>query len=876
MRSGFFRWLRLGFLLLVTVGFCLLSHPSMAQILTSTSSDAIPATQLQQGRQAYGNGDYHRAVQHWQQAADAYRAAGDDLNQGIALSNLGLAYLQLGQYVEAEGAIATALTTVRALPISTQQQRMLAQGLSAQAQLQSAQGQWAEALVTLDEASDLYRQSDESPGVLRTQLNQAQILRAQGRYRQAMAKLTQVRDQLKTLPDSALKATGLRQLGDTLRLAEDVEQAATVLNTSWEIARNLALPAEESAALVSLGNVAEIDPAYGNAEGYYEEAAAIAPTPLMRLQAQVNLLRLWVAADDRLQAQPLLQAMVTQLPALPVGQSALFVRVNIAHILLNQGQDLMAPEAVANLLAETLQQAQTIQDGRGQSYALGYLGLLYQRNQQLDAAISLSQDAITLSTSLNAPSLTYRWQWQLGQQLVAQGKTTDAIAAYQAAVDTLQSLRSDLVAINPEIRFSFREGVEPIYRELVSLLLQSEDIAATPQTNLTQARDVIESLQVAELVNFFRADCVVTTPVAIEQIDPTAAVIYPIILADRLEVVLSLPGQPLNHIATPVDPTTLNRTLDNLRAAISLPSAANRAQTARTRATVDVVPGSGGGPAVTDYLPLAQQVYDWVIRPLEPQLEAAGTEVLVFVLDGALRNVPMGVLHDGEQFLIEKYALALTPSLQLLESSPLTEQSVQALVAGLSEAREEEEFPPLPFVEQEVNTIQAEAPGEVLFNQTFTTATFKEKLANVPFPIVHLATHGKFSSDPNETFILTWDDRIRASELGTLLQLGEISRGGPVEMLVLSACETATGDTRAALGLAGIAVRSGARSTLATLWQVNDRGTSVLMQRFYQQLANATAPKAEVLRQAQLSLLNSEEYEDPYFWAPFILVGSWL
>ena len=869
MRSRLFRWLRLGILLLVTTGLCLLSHPGMAQLPSSTGSDAIAATQLQQGRQAYGNGDYQRAVQHWQQAADAYGAAGDTLNQGIALSNLGLAYLELGQYAEAEGAIATALNRVRALPVSPQQQRVLAQGLSAQAQLQSAQGQWPEALVTLDEASDRYRQGNESSGVLRAQLNQAQILRAQGRYRQAMTKLAQVRDQLETLPDSALKATGLRQLGDTLRLAENIEQATAVLNTSWEIAKNLALPVEESATLVSLGNVAEIDDTYGNPQSYYRDAAAIAPTPLLRLQAQVNLLRLWVTDGSLWQAQPLLAAMLTQLPELPVGQSTLFVRVNIAHILLQQDHNLMAPGAIANLLAETLQQAQTIQDVRGQSYALGYLGLLYQRNQQLDAAIGLSQEAINLSTSINAPSLTYRWQWQLGQQLVAQGKTTDAITAYQAAVSTLQSLRSDLVAINPEVRFSFREGVEPIYRELVSLLLQSDDIAATPQTNLTQARDVIESLQVAELVNFFRADCVVTTPVEIEQIDPTAAVIYPIILADRLEVVLSLPGQPLSHVAISVDPATLNQTLDELRAAISSSEAARAA-----RATILPIQTQGSELATDAYEQPAQQVYDWLIRPLEPQLQAAGTEVLVFVLDGALRNVPMGVLHDGEQFLIEKYALALTPSLQLLESRPLTEQTAQALVAGLSEARPG--FSELPFVEQEVDTIQTEAPGELLFNQTFTTATFKEKLANSPFPIVHLATHGQFSSDPNQTFILTWDDRIRASELGTLLQLGEISRGGPVEMLVLSACETATGDNRAALGLAGIAVRSGARSTLATLWQVNDRGTSVLMQTFYQQLANATATKAEVLRQAQLSLLNSEEYEHPYFWAPFILVGSWL
>jgi len=153
---------------------------------------------------------------------------------------------------------------------------------------------------------------------------------------------------------------------------------------------------------------------------------------------------------------------------------------------------------------------------------------------------------------------------------------------------------------------------------------------------------------------------------------------------------------------------------------------------------------------------------------------------------------------------------------------------------------------------------------------------FASALTGSNFPIVHLATHGQFSSDPEQTFILAWDDRIRATELGTLLQQGELSRREAVELLVLSACETAAGDERAALGLAGVAVRSGARSTLASLWLVSDDGTAKLMDNLYQQLSSASLTKAEMLQQAQLRLLQDDNYSHPYFWAPFVLVGNWL
>jgi CHAT domain-containing protein len=155
----------------------------------------------------------------------------------------------------------------------------------------------------------------------------------------------------------------------------------------------------------------------------------------------------------------------------------------------------------------------------------------------------------------------------------------------------------------------------------------------------------------------------------------------------------------------------------------------------------------------------------------------------------------------------------------------------------------------------------------------------REQIRESSSPLVHLATHGQFSSNPEETFIVTWDNQIKVKEFEDLLRVREEKVDAkPIELLVMSACQTATGDKRAALGIAGVAVRSGARSTLATLWSVKDDSTVALIDRFYQQLAQPTASvtKAEALRQAQISLLHSKDFNHPFYWAPFILVGNWL
>lgn len=282
---------------------------------------------------------------------------------------------------------------------------------------------------------------------------------------------------------------------------------------------------------------------------------------------------------------------------------------------------------------------------------------------------------------------------------------------------------------------------------------------------------------------------------------------------------------------------------------------------------------------INDVKKLSNEVYKWLIKPLEVKLGEMKIRTLVFVLDGSLRNIPMSVLYDDKrkEYLIQKYAIALVPGLQLIDPKPLQRGKLKVLAGGVSEQREIEgrSFAPLQNVVSELQQIQSAIPkSEELLNQTFTKINVQNQIKEAPFTIVHIATHGEFSSNAEKTFILTWERLLKVKDFDTLLRLRNRTDSRAIELLVLSACQPASGDKRATLGLAGIAVRAGARSTLATLWSVEDQSTAELMNQFYKELADTTESKAEALRHAQLSLLT--KYQIPYFWAPYVLVGNWL
>ncbi|PSN80116.1 hypothetical protein C8B47_08065, partial [filamentous cyanobacterium CCP4] len=784
-----------------------------------------------------------------QPAADGFAARGAALQQVRHLNNVAQAYQQLGRWSEASSTLAQSRSLLaQQAHLTAAHQAVWGQTWTVQGNLYLAQSQPREALQAFEQAAAAYQVAGQASGVLRSQVNQARALRTAGLYRRAIALLTSLHPALAAQPPAAETAAGLRTLGELYRIVGDLEASQTTLAAALSLAERLGDTQTIAATQLSLAHTAATAGEVDAALGLYRQVVTT-PNPELRVQALIAQLSLLVRQDDLQAVGPVVDQLIPALEALPPSRLRAYGLIDAANALIDT-QTVTYRATALTWLTEALAISQTLADGRAESYALGALGKLYQTAQQVSDAIAFTRRALVRASEANAPEITYLWNAQLGYLQRSTGAVKDAIANYTAAVNTLQTLRQDLVAIDDDVRYSFRETVEPVYRHLVDLLTAP---GTADQQNLQQARAVIEALQLAELENFFREACLPVSENIDQVVDSTAqptAVLYPIILPDRLEVVLKLPQQPLTHYATAVTQAELDAKLNQLRRDAVLPHTLNRVKAE------------------------AEELYHWLIAPALPQLTDSHITTLVFVLDGALRNIPMGLLYTGDHYLIEDFGVAIAPGLQLVDPKSLPNQNLSVIIAGISEERPS--FPPLPFVEAEIRQIESALSSQVLFNQAFTVERLESVIGDSPFPVVHLATHGQFSSTPDDTFILAWDNRIPVTRLNSMLRNSEQSRQSAIELLVLSACQTATGDSRATLGLAGVAVRAGARSTLASLWNLDDETTALVMDQFYRAIQQPGTTRAEALRQAQRSLLSNPRFEHPRHWAPYVLIGNWL
>jgi CHAT domain-containing protein/uncharacterized protein HemY len=798
---------------------------------------------LAQAKALYQAGEFLRATQVWQTVAAHFAAQKDTKNQSLVLSYLALTYQQLGETKKAEASMNQALAKIK----NKSDKFIYAQILNNQGQLLINQGKLEKALGSWQHSEKLYRESKDIIGQIGTQINQAQALQSLGMYPRARTILNQVQVDLKNQPDSQLKVNVLLNLGNICRIVGEFNDAQKSFNEALNISYKLKLTSEEKVTLFNLGNLALSQQQFESALNFYQQAAS-GNSPV-ELQANIHKLELLVQLKRQSEAEQLLPEIQTQLDNQPLNQASVYAAINLVEAMLKLNENNLS--SAAKILASSVQKAKMLGNPRAESYVLGYLGKLYEKSQQWNEAKSVTLQALNLIQGISTDT-TYQWQWQMGRLLKATGDIPGAIKNYTAAVDSLQSLRQNLVAVSQDIQFNFREKVEPVYRELVDLLLQdnSKTNSKQIQINIALARQTIEALQLNEIANFFRQACLDIVSRNVEKVDSTAAVIYPIILPNRLEVILSLSGEPLRHYATNLSQEQIENIIFQMRQSL------RRTSFAKER------------------LNIAKQIYTLLIEPAIADLTKKQVKTLVFVLDGSLRNIPMAALHDGNNYLIEKFRIAIAPSLQLLNSQPLVRERLKALIGGLSQGSKE--FSYLDGVQEEIEQISKTVHSTVLLDKQFTFKALQNKVKNESFSVIHLATHGQFSSKPEDNFILLWDKRLDVQAFNSLLSTRELTDTPPIELLVLSACQTAQGDDRAALGLAGVALRSGARSTVASLWMVNDESTANFMSQFYRELLKQGATKAEALRQAQIYLLRQPEYNHPYYWAPFILVGNWV
>ena len=720
--------------------------------------------------------------------------------------------------------------------------------------LEMAVTSWMKAAQTYGAA----KQNREQAEVLTYLAHAYQLL---GHYKSSEKSLAAALILTEKSSDRSQQATVIDAVGNLYLAIGQHDRAQQNLNEGLRIAKEIGNRPLTASILNNLGNLLVAQQKHEEALESYSESARLAEEtdnwPLAA-KAWVNAGMASMDSGDAERAVQLLETGVADARALPASYDKVNALINSALAYEKLGRQNAGNRdslilTSFTVLKESLRAAETIGDRRGESYGLGYLGQLYEGEKRYDDALTLTRRAIFAAQQVNSREALYRWQWQTGRLLRAQGKIDEAISAFRQAVRDLQAIRQELSLSYGVPRVSFRDSVGRIYFEMVDLLL-SHPTVLQDQTQavsfLDEARQTIEIFKQAELRDYFKDDCVDAVQGRIAKLDivaPRAVVVYPIVLPDRLELLINTSGK-LRKVTVPVNEGVLTKEVRQFR--INLEK-----------------------KTTYDFLISAQKLYNWIIRPIEKHLTAATVDTLVFVPDGALRTIPMAALHDGEKYLIEKYPVAVTPGLDLTDPRPLRREKVRMLSMGLSKAVQG--YAALPYVSGEIDAIQRIYGGQQLLNEEYTMSRVEKELKDGKFNVVHIASHGEFSNEIEKTYLLTFDDRLTMDRLDQFVGFFRF-RDDPLELITLSACETAAGDDRAALGLAGIAVKAGARSALATLWLVNDQAASELIEDFYKQLNDESVSRAVALQLAQTKLLQDRRYDHPGYWSPFLLINNWL
>ncbi len=609
------------------------------------------------------------------------------------------------------------------------------------------------------------------------------------------------------------------------------------------IGRWIARTASLTIALASVSAVAPAD-AFG-------ASAAQTTSAGEDLRARANAARVAVLAQDP-RADRLLDAIEAALAervAEEPGQLELRLHVLRSRLLWFGAEDSARVGALDAQLASLAAEARSLPGPRG-------FALLYR------AEIALARGDRTGSRALCdrvllLPESDATWEAQvLAEDLRA--RTLDAPEERGEALRGLRRARGLLGRVRARSDADHHlERARPIHERLAGRLL--EEAAARPadaQPLLREALDALEDLKRAELRAYFGDPCLGeldrTTPERLAG----ARLLYPVVLEERVVLIVGRDGE-LAQVDAAITPAELRTESRNLRGALQDPTSP------RWRAA-------------------ATRLYEALIRPLEKAPIALGAaadgtaETLVFVPMGALREIPIAALYDAREgrFLIEQTAIATLPSLRIEPPRPLDRRRTALLAVALTTAADD--FPALPFAARELEAVARPFRTTRRLDAEFSKQGFADTLDQRPFDIVHIASHGRFDAQANESFLLAQDGRITLPELGYLIARTRHRTRRPLELLVLSACETAIGDERAVLGLAGVAVQSGARSAVASLWKVHDEATMELFSRFYRELARPGVSRAEALRRAQRTLITEKRFQHPIYWSAFLLVNGWL
>ncbi|MEM9447746.1 MAG: CHAT domain-containing protein [Cyanobacteria bacterium P01_E01_bin.6] len=718
--------------------------------------------------------------------------------------------------------------------------------------------------------------------------------------------------------------------------------------------------------VVCVGQVYESLGQYQQAQAFYEQVLADAQTDVFnyaRVEALTSLGNVHLALEEEDEAIAYFQQSIDNTFGIP----SIDGLIGLSRAYLHVGKPDQALEVASEAVRLARQQGYQTTIG----LTLPWLGDVQVALGNDAAASNAYQEALAIAQTLDLPESEVHLLGRLAQLWVAQDQPELAIVFYKQAVNRQEQLRQQVRTLSPDLQQSYTEAIAPTYRALADLLLQQNRIleaqqvlellklqevddylrtvrgsgvestvidSLPPEAELfriyndkladvvalgkeleeilqiepgdrtpaqEERRQTIEASQrdlIQDFVEFTRSPQVEalvdqlrqaeggetleprllrTLQDNLQQLDNTAVLLYPLVLEDRLELLFVTPYAPPIRRPVPVSRVELNRVITDFRTALEDPS---------SDATVP-----------------AQQLYEWLIRPLETVLAEADADTLIYAPDNTLRYIPLAALHDAttDQWLAERYTINTITALSLTDFNTAP-QDTRVLAGAFADGNytfqvgdRTFDFSGLPHAGIEVETLVATVPDTTsLLDANFSRATVEAQMSD--YSILHLATHAAFvPGQPDESFIVFGDGAratFRDVELWNLTN---------TDLVVLSACETAVGaNGEELLGFGYLMQQAGARAAIASLWQVSDGGTQALMDAFYAALQQPDITKAEALRQAQMALITgdfsglgldergatgirqridatvpervSQQLDHPYYWAPFILIGNGL
>nr|VFJ43256.1 MAG: filamentous hemagglutinin family N-terminal domain-containing protein [Candidatus Kentron sp. DK] len=665
------------------------------------------------------------------------------------------------------------------------------------------------------------------------------------------------------------RQAGLRGLDSLLK--GKPEEAARNLQTGVRIAdQDLRVKA---ISLNNLGVTHRIRAASsGKAQGFrealerFDDAARIARkigAPRIALAAQANALVM--APDVKMRPDEIERRIDGMLRILEANQSGpepasvTPAAIGASVVALEFVETASWPFERLFRVAETaLNMAKKTNDTSARARVLGRIAGLYAHQNRFDEARRLYASAASLAGNANMPEWSSHWWSKAGQLAQDTGLPIDGFSAWERAAEILWEHRQKLAHIWRLRGGTFRAQAGERFAALVRLVLEKPVVASG---DLRKVQEMWERFKTAEVAEYFGACMLAAVRPLADSIgrDPTATILYPIVLPDRLELLVQR-SKKLERRTVLVSEKELANTVKKLREAIMLRATEPKASERRIKE-------------------LAHRLYRWLIAPIEHHLTAG--ETIVLVPDGPFRRIPPAVLHDGQRYLIEQFPVVEIPSLSLVAAGLERNVTGRILLGGVTKEmvmnKVVTEFPNIKRELDNLERLFGRSRTNRLDNDAYTKARLEQTARKYRYSIIHLASHARFDSTQGSGLLVTTGaEKMGAKDLAELVSFAGTPEI-PVDILSLSACETALGDDRATLGLGGIAAGTGARSALATLWRVDSAASFVFTKAFYSRLKQQpAAPRGKLLQEAIRAVRAKQKFTHPFYWAGFLLIGDWM